>query len=103
MLRAEQFLREDTFDLIICTIVFDESKMFDLLRLVKSQTGWQQIPFVSVRARAHIFLSQRGLDGIAFTCRELGAEFFDIADYKVEPERELRDSIDAFLRMRQDT
>ena len=35
MAQAEQFLHERTFDLIIGTIVFDESRMFDLLRLVK--------------------------------------------------------------------
>ena len=100
MSRAEQFLREDPFDLVVCTIVFDESKMFDLLRLVKSRPELQQIPFVSVRAGAHIFRSPRRLDGIAFTCRELGADFFDIADYQVEPERELRESIEALLRTR---
>src|SRR6059058_5449232 len=46
MAQAEQFLRERTFDLIICTIVFDESKMFDLLQLAKSVPEWHRIPFV---------------------------------------------------------
>ncbi len=57
MEQAEQFLREQTFDLIICTIVFDESKMFDLLQLAKSMPEWQRIPFVAVRVRPHTLRS----------------------------------------------
>jgi hypothetical protein len=44
MAQGEQLLREQAFDLIICTIVFDESKMFDFLRLAKSRLEWQRIP-----------------------------------------------------------
>src|SRR5439155_5807876 len=52
MAQAEQLLGERTFDLIICTIVFDESRMFDLLGLAKSRLEWQGIPFVCARVRA---------------------------------------------------
>lgn len=54
MAQAEQFLRERTFDLILGTIVFDESKLFDLLTLAKSRPEWQRIPFVGVRANARV-------------------------------------------------
>src|SRR5688500_14398082 len=54
MAQAEQLLRERTFDLILCTIVFDESRMFDLLRLAKSRPEWQPIPFVAARVRSHV-------------------------------------------------
>jgi CheY-like chemotaxis protein len=98
MAQAEQFLRKRTFDLIICTLVFDESKMFDLLRLAKSRPEWQRIPFIGARVRAHILRSRTVLDAAAFTCRELGAAaFLDIANYQVDPERELRDAIERFL------
>ena len=98
MAQAEQFLRERTFDLIICTIVFDESKMFDLLRLAKSSSEWKQVPFVVARARSHILSSPTSLRSVAFTCGTLGAAaFLDIADYKVEPEREMREAIDRLL------
>src|SRR5207237_4365605 len=91
MARAEQFLRRRTFDLIICTIVFDESKMFDLLRVAKSRLEWQRIPFVGARVRAHILRSVTALETAAFTCRTLGAEaFLDIAYYHADPEREMR-------------
>jgi hypothetical protein len=98
MARAEQFLRRRTFDLIICTIVFDESKMFDFLRVVKSTLEWQLIPFVCARVRGHILQSPTALAAAAFTCRELGAAaFLDIADYQEEPDRGMRDAIERLL------
>jgi CheY-like chemotaxis protein len=96
--QAELFLHRQAFDLIICTIVFDESRMFDLLRLVKSKPEWQGIPFVAARVRAHILRSPTFVEAAAVTCRELGAAaFLDIADYEVEPEREMGDAIERFL------
>jgi hypothetical protein len=98
MMQAERFLRERALDLIICTIVFDDSKMFDLLKLVKSRAEWQAIPFVGARVRAHIFRSPTVLEAAAFTARALGAAaFLDIATFKVEPEREIRDAIENIL------
>ena len=98
MAQAEQLLRERAFDLIICTIVFDESKMFDLLQLAKSTPAWRGIPFVGARVRAHIFRSPTALRDVGFTCGTLGAEaFLDIADYQVDPERELREAIERVL------
>jgi CheY-like chemotaxis protein len=97
--QAEQLLRGQSFDLIICTIVFDESRMFDLLELAKSNPRWQQIPFACARVRAHILRSPpTALRAAALTCRELGAQaFLDIADYSVDPEREMRDAIERLL------
>jgi CheY-like chemotaxis protein len=96
--QAEQSLRERTFDLIICTIVFDESKMFDLLRLAKSRPEWRRIPFVGARIRPHILISPAALQSAAFTCRALGAAaFLDIANYQADPEREMREAIERLL------
>src|SRR5205823_3293486 len=98
MPQAEKLLRERTFDLIICTIVFDESRMFDFLRHTKSSPEWQRIPFVCVRVRSHILRSPAALEAAAFSCRALGAEaFLDIADYRVDPEREMGDAIQRLL------
>ena len=98
MAQAERCLRQGTFDLVICTIVFDESRMFDLLRLAKSRAEWQQIPFVCARVRDHVLRSPTALQAAAFTCRTLGGDgFLDIADYRVDPEREMRDAIERFL------
>ena len=98
MRQAEQLLRQQTFGLIICTIVFDESAMFDLLRLAKASPQWERIPFVCARIRAHILRSPTALEAAALTCRELGAvAFLDITDYHVDPEREMRGAIERLL------
>src|SRR5687768_18094971 len=47
--QAEQLLSDQVFDLIVCAIDFDESKMFDLLRSAKTNVSWQEIPFVGDR------------------------------------------------------
>ena len=95
--QAEQFLRERTFDLIICAIGFDESKLFELLQLAKSRPESQRVPFVAARVIAH-FRSPTALRDAAFTCRTLGAEaFLDIADYQVDPEREMQEAIERLL------
>ena len=72
--------------------------MFDLLRLAKSRPEWQQIPFVCARVRDHVLRSPTALQAAAFTCRTLGGDgFLDIADYRVDPEREMRDAIERLL------
>ena len=101
---AEQCLCEKTFDLIVCTIAFDESRMFDLLRLAKSTPEWKRIPFVVARVRLYILRSASVLRSTAFTCGALGAEaFLDIADYTKSPEREMREAIERFLQPRNET
>lgn len=98
MPQAEQYLRDQTFDLIVCTVVFDESRMFDLLQLVKSRREWQKIPFVCARVRDYVLRLPGAVATAALTCRALGAAaFLDIADYQVDPEREMRDAIERFL------
>jgi CheY-like chemotaxis protein len=98
MEQAEQFLRERPFDLIICTVVFDDSKMFDLLQLAKSRPEWRRIPLIAARIRPYIIRSAEALRGVAFTCGTLGAEaFLDMADYNADPEREMRAAIEGVL------
>jgi len=88
------FLADGRVDLIVCTVVFDESKMFELLRVVKAAPEWRSIPFVCARVRPHILRSQTSLEAAALTCRMLGADaFLDIADYPGDPEREMRSAI----------
>jgi hypothetical protein len=97
--QAEQLLCEHTFDLIVCTIVFDESRMFDLLRIAKSRPEWRKIPFVCAKVRPHILDDPLALEGVAFTCRALGAAtFFDVTNYQADPDRELRNAIEGFLK-----
>ena len=96
--QAEQLLRERPFDLIVCTVFFDESRMFDLLRLAKSRPEWQRIPFVCTRLRRHVLDAPIAREGVAFTCAALGAAaFLDVADYPADPEREMRAAIERLL------
>ncbi len=98
MAQAEQFLGEQTFDLILCTIAFDESRMFQLLERAKSAPPRQQIPFVCARVRSHVLIAPTAVEAAAITCRALGADaFLDIADYHVDPEREMREAIQRIL------
>ena len=98
MAQAEKLLCESNFDLIVCTIVFDESRMFELLRFAKARPESERIPFVGARVRGHILRSPTTIEATAFTCRELGAAaFLDIERYKTDPEREMRDAIEALL------
>ena len=96
--QAERLLSDQTFDLIICTVVFDESRMFDLLRLARSSPAGQRISFVGARIRRQVLESRLALEGIAFTCQTLGAEaFLDYPSYQVDPDREMREAIDQIL------
>jgi CheY-like chemotaxis protein len=96
--QAEQSLRERTFDMVICTIVFNESKMFELLRLAKSRPEWQRIPFVGARVRPNLVLSPDSLRAAAVTCEALGAEaFLNITDFRANPEQEMREAIERLL------
>ncbi len=95
---AEQVLKTTSIDQIICTIVFDESRMFNLLRRVKSVPEWRRIPFICARVRRNVMDRPLGIEGIKLTCLELGAAaFLDIADYPVDPDRELRAAIERLL------
>ena len=96
--QAERLLYERPFDLIVCTLFFDESRMFDLLRLAKSKAEWERIPFVCARLRRHVLDAPIAREGIAFTCRALGAAaYLDVADYGADPEQEMRAVIERFL------
>ena len=96
---AERLLREQSFDLILCTIAFDESRMFDLLKLAKSTPDWKRIPFVGARVRANVLRLPAAIEAASVTCRTLGAEaFLNIGDYEGDnPELGMRKAIERFL------
>jgi hypothetical protein len=63
------------FDVIICGSLFDESRMFDLLRYCKSMPHTKNIPFICVRARGGE-LDETAFQGVAIALKALGAEGF---------------------------
>lgn len=98
--KAEQMLRKRPFDVIVCTVFFDESRMFDLLRLAKSTPEWQCIPFVCARLRQHVLEASIAREAIAFTCKSLGAAaFLDVANYPypADIDHEMRAAIERLL------
>ena len=96
--QAVSMLAEGKFDLIICTIAFDESKMLELLGFAKSTPAWKAIPFVCARVRAHVVRSESARAAVAFTSRHLGAAaFLDVANYPTDAEPGMRQAIEAIL------
>lgn len=59
-------------DLVICTLRFDESRMFDFLRLAKATAP--QVPFVCCRLIDGPFAGAIALDAVALAARGAGAD-----------------------------
>lgn len=69
-------------DLIICGIHFDESRMYDLLRLVKANPVTRAIPFICFRDMDSA-LSPPVLESLQIACNALGAvAFIDLFQLK---------------------
>jgi response regulator RpfG family c-di-GMP phosphodiesterase len=96
---AENLLETEKFDLIVCTVLFDESRMFDLLRFVKASRKWKRIPFLCCRLRQKALDYAVALESVQIACRALGADaFLDIQNYESDdPESELAEDIERFL------
>ena len=52
---ALRALREEDFELLLAGVHFDESRMFDLLRAVRSASRNRQVPIVCIRTRRNAF------------------------------------------------
>src|SRR5262249_19590094 len=95
---ATSLLKDASFDLIVCTMLFDESRMLDLLRLVKREKQTQSIPFVCVRIVETKLDDPRLLKSLQASCSALGAAgFFDFHQYKFDPELQLVNDIESCL------
>jgi len=64
-----------SFDLVVCGLYFDDSRMFDLLRHMKAEASTRVIPFLAVKATPGQ-LSATLLQGVEIACAALGAEKF---------------------------
>jgi len=84
---AMRTLEHDDFHLLVISVHFDDSRMFDLLRQVRSDGRNKSIPIVCVREPGLGFtaVSARTLE---VACRALDANvFLDLAALKTEEER----------------
>src|SRR5262245_28014764 len=62
-------------DLVVIGMRFDESRMFDLLRHIRSQPRYRAMPVVCLRVTATTLAGLK-LDGVKLAARELGANLF---------------------------
>ena len=62
-------------ELVICGVHFDESRMFDLLRIAKVEPTLQAVPFLCFR-EIDSELSPPYLEGLHIACTALGAKAF---------------------------
>ncbi len=65
-------------DLILCALQFNESRMFEFLKAVKSNPRTRSIPFFCVRHLPSV-LRPTAFKGLQLACKSYGAEFIDLA------------------------
>jgi CheY-like chemotaxis protein len=92
-------LERENFDLLIISVHFDDSRMFDLLRQVRGEGRNKGIPIVCVREPGLGFTAISG-NTLEVTCRALDASaFLDLARMKDDEERNtaLRSAVESLL------
>jgi hypothetical protein len=96
--QAGSYFTGPPMDMVLCTVSFDESQMFGLLRLMKETPGWAGVPFVGARVRPNLIYPRLASEALEFTCLALGgAAFLDIIQFREDPEREMREAIERLL------
>jgi len=100
---AHTLLTQCRFDVILGGMHFDDSRVFDFIRLARAQERYADVPIVCVKAFDGV-LPSRAYDGVKRAIRLLGAEaFVDLAEYrriygKEEASQMLLDTIRAALQ-----
>ena len=92
MAEAQIALRgPEPFDMVLIGIHFDESRMFDLLRLVKADRQHWKVPVICFRGGDRPETQGRlAMQGIELACGALGANaLVDVVSYKSENDGDL--------------
>ena len=92
-------LKREDFDLLLVSVHFDDSRMFDLLREVRIDGRNRGIPIICVREPELGFTAISG-SALEVTCRALEADaFLDLAHMADEAERDaaLRTALQQYL------
>lgn len=98
MSEACRAVDQDGYSLIFCTLQFDDSRMFDLLRFCKSQPKYRAVPFICVRVRDSHFASPIILESLELASRALGAEaFVDLVMSDGAPADVVRQIVERYL------
>lgn len=79
-----QAMLDGDIEAIVCGTNFDESRMFDLLRYVKSEDLTRDLPFVCVKVFGNV-LHEGTYAGVEKAAKLLGASaYIDYAQWRVE-------------------
>ena len=88
-----------SFDLIIIDMHFDDSRMFDLLRYLRSEERLRATPVICVRTHRFEWTNIAG-EGLEIAVKALGGQaFIDLAKYGTDPaaDQQIRKLIDGFF------
>jgi hypothetical protein len=78
---AQDALAGDPFDLVMIGTYFDESRMFDLLRQVRADERYANVPVICFRGVLQAG-SHFNREDVEVACRSIGATaFFDLAEF----------------------
>ena len=89
-------------DLVVIGMRFDESRMFDLVRHIRSQPRYHAMRVVCLRVSATMLAGLK-LDGVKLAAQELGADLFlDFQEFpdSAEGNSQIRRAIDALQNTR---
>jgi CheY-like chemotaxis protein len=95
---AFKILGHDRFDLIVCTIAFDESQMIDFLQTVKQDSSVRDIPFLCTRVLPGV-LRDNLVSAMRDACKQCGAvDLIDIARLSPDAARDaMRKAVIAYV------
>jgi CheY-like chemotaxis protein len=74
-------LKENKFDLILVSVRFDESRLFDLLRYVKADGRLARIPVACLYGLTGSTATPLTLEAMCLACEALGADFHYFVEY----------------------
>jgi PleD family two-component response regulator len=100
MYEAERRLAAEDFALVIIGLHFDDSRMFDLLRHVRSPGRHRHVPVLCLRTQSHRQAAISS-ESLKIACEALeGDAFIDFGAYPsdVEAEVALRQEVDRLLK-----
>ena len=87
IVQAQSELATKRYDVILIAVRFDESRMFDFLRYLKSDPSLSSVPVICYRsARRALAATDMGRLSVELAARALGA--YDFVDILTEPDIE---------------
>ena len=100
MTEAERVLERQEIDLIMVGVHFDDSRMFDLLRYVRSSARHAERPLACFRSHRFASAAAISMEGLEVAARALACRLFlDLTKYPDDAHgnREVRKLVDGLL------